>query len=548
MANFIGFFWAIRTIKFVLFWVYLWQLKNYHVGRFVDHFRTHQGKKIFFNTLYLVKLFLLFLLFINPVFLYIVLFTYVAENSIFFLQIYKKNVRLPKFTLKAILLTTILCAGVLVFGVGTYYYLLSVKAVFYLLVFDILLPVFVSVIVLLAQPFFVMARTRILKKAKEKMKKFPRLKVIGITGSYGKTSTKEFLTTILSSKFNVLSTPDHKNSEIGIAQTILQNLTGKHEIFIVEMGAYNKGGIDLLCDMVRPNIGLVTGVNQQHLATFGSLENLLSAEGGRELANRLSQHGVMILNGDNAHCLDLYKNIMGKKTGGTGKSALLYAVKKDKLESDIWNEDLEIKKHSISFIVAVREIWLGQVISRKAEMAHFNVNVVGGHNIQNMLGAILAAKELGMSLEQISLACKNIKPEQAGITLKKAKYGISIIDSSYSSNPDGVTADLDYLHIFEGRRVVVMPCLIELGKKSKEVHYQIGKKIAEICDLAIITTRDQFEQIKKGAMENGMSEEGIILCDSPSEIWGHVTTFCKAGDAVLLEGRVPGELIRLFEK
>src|SRR5579864_794918 len=107
ITQLISFFWAVRTIKFVLFWIYLWQLKNYHVGRFKDHFRTHQGKKIFFNTLYLVKFLLLFLIFINPVFLYVVLLVYVAESLIFALQIYKKNVRLPKFTFKVVLLTLV---------------------------------------------------------------------------------------------------------------------------------------------------------------------------------------------------------------------------------------------------------------------------------------------------------------------------------------------------------------------------------------------------------------------------------------------------------
>ena len=134
------------------------------------------------------------------------------------------------------------------------------------------------------------------------------------------------------------------------------------------------------------------------------------------------------------------------------------------------------------------------------------------------------------------------------MTLKSGIHRINIIDSSYSSNPDGVVADLDYLNIFKGKKVIVMPCLIELGSKSAVIHYQIGKKIAKTCDLAIITTKERFGDLKRGAMENGMQESAILLCDNPDEVLAHITTNCKEGDAVLLEGRVPNKLITLLGK
>ena len=185
-------------------------------------------------------------------------------------------------------------------------------------------------------------------------------------------------------------------------------------------------------------------------------------------------------------------------------------------------------------------------MAKDKEMAHFKVDVLGKQNIQNLLGAILVAKELGMNLEEISRACKNIKQGQAGIILKNGIHGIEIINSSHSSNPDGVMADLDYLKVFEGKKVIVMPCLIELGKKSAEIHREIGKKIAEISDMAIITTKDKFEEIKNSAVLNGMPKEKILFQDRPKEIFNMITTFCKEDDAVLLEGRVPEGLIKLL--
>ena len=305
---------------------------------------------------------------------------------------------------------------------------------------------------------------------------------------------------------------------MGIAQTILEDLKPEHQIFVAEMGAYKKGGIKLLCDIVKPKIGIVAGVNEQHLALFGSLENLLSAEGGEELAQSLPEEGLLVLNGDNKYCLDLYK-----KTDFKNKK--IYTEKKGVLNADIWTEDIEAKTDSISFVA----------VNKSREMAHFKVSVLGRQNAQNLLAAILVAKELGMSFEEISFACKKIKQWQGGMVLKQGKMGIHIIDSSYSANPDGVFADLEYLKIFPQKKAIIMPCLIELGPNSGEIHKKIGAKIAEICDLAIITSKDKFKEIKG---EN----KKIIFCQNPEEIFSAITSFCKAGDAVLLEGRVPKKL------
>ena len=382
------------------------------------------------------------------------------------------------------------------------------------------------------------------------MEIFKNLTVIGITGSYGKTTTKEFLATILSGKFKTLATSNHKNSEMGIADTILKELKPEHEIFIVEMGAYKKGGIKMLCDIINPKIGMVTGVTVQHLSLFGSLENLLSAEGGRELAESLPSSGFIAVNGENKYCVDLYKNI--EKINKISRK--IYTETSDKIDSDIFAKQIEVSKNNLSFVAVANSPAGGK------HMAHFDVNILGRHNLQNILGAILVAKELGMSLEEISKACQNIKSEQAGIVLKSGKHNINIIDSSYSSNPDGAIADLNCLKLFGGKKIVVMPCLIELGEKSKEIHYKIGQKIGEICDLAIITSKDKFSDLKKG-FDNEVTKrfvipakagiqisvaDKIIFLENSEEIYHKITTFCSEGDSVLLEGRVPQKLVKLL--
>lgn len=512
--------WFIWEAKYVLFWLYLWQLKEYHAGRFLDHFNTHKGKKLIFNYSQILKLALLLFLFFAGNFssflLTVLAIVYTVQAAIFAKALLDKTVKKPVITSKTLFLIGVSFAvviAVLLFGSAKIYIL-----------FDLLTPLAVSVVVLPFQPFFVALRNNILKKAAAKMaqtKNVSGLKVIAITGSYGKTSTKEFLTTILSEKFKVLSTKEHQNSEIGVANCILNDLKPSHQIFIAEVGAYNKGKVKQVCQMLGPKIGIVTGVNEQHLALFGSLENLLSAEGGGELAAILPENGLLVVNGDNKYCLDLYKKSHLPKKA--------YSISRAKINSDIWADEILAKEDFVSFLA----------LTHDKQMAHFRVNVLGRQNVQNLLGAILVAKELGMDLGQIAEACKKIMPQQAGMVLKPNDKGFKVIDSSYSANPDGVAADLNFLSVFAQKKVIVMPCLIELGKNSGQIHERLGREIGKICDLAIITTKDYFKEVKKGATEAGMEERDILLCDKPSDIYSIINLRCKSGDAILLEGRVP---------
>ncbi len=533
MFSIISIFWFFREAKYILFWLYLWQLKEYHIGRFLDHFKTDKGKKLILNPILFAKVILAVLFLANNYlfsFSFLLLFlVYLLESAVFLKSILAKQIKKPIKTNKTLFLISVSFAVSIIFLWNISQSANEAFVLFSLLIFDIFTPLIVSAVVFIFQPFFVFARNNILMKASQKVNSLKNLTVVGITGSYGKTSTKEFLTTILSKKFKVVSTREHQNSEIGIAKCILNDLNSEHQIFIAEMGAYKKGGIKMLCDMIKPKIGIVTGVNEQHLALFGSLENLLSAEGGRELAQAIPKNGLLVLNGENKYCLDLYK-----KASNANKK--IYTMYKGVIDSDIWTEDITVEKDSISFVA----------VNKNKEVGHFKINVLGKHNVQNLLAAILVARELGMSIEEISEACKNIKQEQAGMVLKQGKLGIDIIDSSYSSNPDGVFADLDYLSIFPNKKAIIMPCLIELGPKSSEIHQRIGKKIAEICDLAIITSKDKFDDLKKGAMESGMKQKNILLCDNPEEIATIIFLFCKFSDAVLLEGRIPVKVIKLL--
>jgi len=438
--------WFLVFTKLLVFWVWLWQLKEYHGGRFIAHFEAQALRKIFFSF---------------------------------------HGIRYPKLTKKIVL---VLASGIILEIAFLFLVFNSPTYILHLIRLIILAPIFASVLILLFQiPANILIK-RVLKKAKQKRKRFENLTVIGISGSYGKTAVKEFLYEMLSEKFNVLKTKKNINAEIGIAQTILKELGSFHQIFIAEIGAYEIGKIKQVAQMIKPKIGILTGINEQHLSTFGSLENIKKAK------NEILE------------CSE---------------------IKIDYNDLDLIATNIIIEKEYVSF---------------KINNVDFRVNLLGNHNIQNILLAASCAKKLGMSLEEISKACLKIKPAQGGMKLLK-RNGLTILDASYSANPNGVIADLDYLNIYDGKKVIVMPCLIELGKESKQIHKRIGKKIAEVCDLAIITTKDYFKEIK-GETETRVSVNlqrpgslSVLLIENPENIVKKLKEFSPS--VILLEGRIP---------
>lgn len=533
--------WFVVQVKNGLFWFYLWQLKEYHSRRLLDHFRTAKGRQIFLNNVSLLKLVSVVLLapfvFVKSAcslessiisFLYHALalpalFLYGGDAFLSLKRFSGKILLRPVFTRKVILLFSIFV--LIQLGLGSLAYLKAINVFGPLILIDLAAPLVASMLVLGFKPLVAFQHRKLLRRAQTKRKARKDLMVIGITGSYGKTSTKEFLARILSRRYKVLKTKKHINAEIGIAQTILNELQDQ-DVFIAEIGAYERGKIKQVCEMIKPRMGILTGINEQHQATFGSLENIINAK--FELIESLPERGVAILNGGNELIMQNAKIKMQKDKSKCKKK--FYSLQE---KFDIWAEDIDIGKDSLSF----------KVIARDGEEALFEVSLVGAHNIENILAVVLAAKELGVRFQEAADALRGLKQEEGSMLLKKGKRGGDVIDSSYSANPYGVMSALDHLKLWPGKKVVVMPCLIELGAASREVHQQIGEKIAEICDLAIITTKDRFREIKKAATLRGISGNKIIFLEKRKEIIQALNQFSQPGDVVLFEGRTPKGII-----
>lgn len=511
--------WLIRTFGNLLYQVYLWQLKEYRLDRMRAHLATLQGKQWLINPSTVAKwiLFLASPLLIGQgradlVFPFLVLVIFTGEAFLIVRQVASRQLRRPKFTAKA---------SFIVGGVGFLQILpLSLwlitdfpsdKLAFLLLGLAILLPILVSGIIAFLAPVTLLAKKQIIAAAKQKIKAHPELIVVGITGSFGKTSTKEFLAAILSEKFSVFFTAEHHNTDIGIAKGILDVLKKTHQVFIVEMGAYKKGEIAAICDIVRPQIGVITGINPQHLALFGSMKNLLEAK--FELIEALPKDGLAVFNGDNPYCLKFFKKTKIKK--------ILYSQKK---KLDLSAERILIGKDNLEFKVTAR-----------GAAEKFRVPLIGRHNISNILAAVSVALYLGISLEEIARVTAKLKPVGQTMVASPGPKGSVLIDDTYNANPDGVIAALDYLKVYLGKRFLVLQPMIELGEATEEAHRRVGKEAVRVCDLAILTNKNFLpnfvEKVKKSDRKKIMVEQ------DPQVAALKLRQLLKANDVVLFEGK-----------
>lgn len=475
---FIVFFWAFHILQRIFFSLYIWQVKEYRIDRFREELT--RNKKILFPNIVLVS-FVFFAaamlegvgnLFLNALF---ALYFLLGLRAIFDLM--RNRWKFPVSTKKIMLLVAL----VLLFSAG-FFYFFSLIFPFSIIIYEILMPILLFLVILLVQiPTFFFKRYTF-RKAQKRREGFKDLKVIGITGSYGKSSTKEFLAAILSEKYKVLKTEGNVNTEMGIANTVLSKLQKDHEVFVCEMGAYKKGEIRRSCGIAKPRIGVITGINQQHLALFGSQENII--KGKYELIESLPKDGMAFFNAKNEYCRKLYE--------------------KTTIEKELYGKEASFPGE------------------------------------ENFYGAVAVARYLGLNESEIARGAEKIKGRIGGIKIKEGVDGLNVLDASYSANLSGILAHLEYAKKLPGRKVMVMPCLIELGKASYKVHEEIGRKTKCVCDL-IITTADFYQSVKRG------NPDAFLITNS-EDIFRRIKALTDPGDTVILESRVPEKLKKMLVK
>lgn len=345
------------------------------------------------------------------------------------------------------------------------------------------------------------------------------IKSIGITGSYGKTSTKFILATILKEKYRVLNTPESYNTPMGISKVINNQLNEDYDIFIGELGATKTGDIDEVAKLTNPQIGIITSIGPCHLESFQSIENIMRTK--YELIENLPTDGIGIFNYDNEYV----KRLADK----TFKEKILYGIENIE-ETDVFATNVQVDSLGSSFSLCISSLG---VIDCKTKL-------LGKHNILNILAAASAASVLGLSLEEIAKGISKLEPVEHRLQLIDQGTGVLVIDDAFNSNPEGAKAALEVLDSFTGRRkIIVTPGMVELGDIEEEENEKLGENIAKVCDIAILIGKKRSVPIQKGMKKHNYNEENLYVVNSLNEATEILKTLTRVNDVVLFENDLP---------
>lgn len=337
-------------------------------------------------------------------------------------------------------------------------------------------------------------------KATTKLASLTNLSVIGITGSYGKTSSKNILNEILSVNFISHPTPKNFNTDVGLMSTVNNDLTKFDEIFIAEMGAYRVGRIKNVCNLVHPKYGILTTIGKAHLETFGSQENIIKTK--FELIESLPSDGIAFLNKDDPLQVNYVKNNLKNKV-----KIVWYAV--DNKEASVYAKNIKCSNTGSTFDV---------VFKKEDKTISFETRLLGRHNISNILSGLAVGYEFGIPIEKLVMAVKKIKPIEHRLELKRLGLMYQI-DDAYNSNPIGAKVALEVLDMMPGTKVVVTPGMVELGGEEAKLNFEFGTEIASVADYVILVGEKQTKPIYEGLISKKYKKDNIIITNDVREAY-----------------------------
>jgi len=400
-----------------------------------------------------------------------------------------------------------------------YFHLLFVFALF--LVFLQLSSLFILVSQVLIYPLEIYQKNKIINLAKVKLSKMPSLKIVAITGSYGKTSTKNILYTLLWKKFKVIKTPRSYNNPLSLAQTILDDLKEDSEIFIAEIGAYKIGEIAKIIKWLKPDISIITAVAPQHLEKFGSIENIAKAK--FELFHGLKKGGIAILNGDSIALKRHYDTLVNHSVAKT----LIYGEGREYFVSDI-----SVRAEGTSF-----------KLQTPKGSRNLQIPLIGEHHAKNFLPGVIASLNLGMNLDDISKRAVKLLPTPHRLEIRK-QGEMTIIDNGYNTNPESAKTSFKLLGEISGeQKIIVTPGLIELGAETLRENVEFAKNAAEVADIMILVGETNKKILVMGLREAGFPENQIKFASSTLDAFKLLPQISKPKSVVLIENDLPDQYI-----
>ena len=379
-----------------------------------------------------------------------------------------------------------------------------------------LTPLLVPLSNLINKPIETAINNWYINDAKKKLAAMPDLHKVGITGSYGKTSMKFYLSELLSSQYETLKTPESFNTPMGVTITVRRDLKPTHEYFICEMGARRVHEIAELCGIANPHDGIITSVGPQHLETFGSIENVVKTK--FELADCVKKNGGKIyLNYDNELIRAKVSEYPNAVTYGTS-------------EGSMWRgSDVTVSDRGTEFTVTAPD-----------GKSRFGTKLLGEHSVQNLLGAIAYACGTGIPMEKLVLPVKRIAAVPHRLQLLDKGGGVTYIDDAYNSNPSGCRAALAVLGLFDACRILVTPGMVELGAKQAELNFEFGQEAAKACDYIVLVGKAQTQPIYDGIRDVGFDMEKVYVADGLNDALAKANSYqTDKKKVVLLENDLP---------
>lgn len=397
--------------------------------------------------------------------------------------------------------------------------------------FSFFMGVFIYIGLYLIQPLMVLISNYLIggfetsinenfyKSAQEKIKNNKDLKVVGISGSFGKTSTKFIIDEILSASFQVLNTPESHNTPMGLSKVINNQLEDRHDVFIAEMGSMKIGDIKSLTDLVSPEIGVITSIGESNMETFINIDNITKTQ--YELIEGLSTEGIGIFNYDNEYI----KKIADK----TFKEKILYGL--EEVENlDIYGEDIYYQDIGTRFTIKDKQ---GNQIKCRTKL-------LGIHNVYNILAGVSVGKSLGLNLEDMKEAIDKIEPFPHRMQTIRGEDNYIIIDDSANANPMGGKVALDVLSQFkDGNKIIVTPGMVDLGEMESDYNYDFGVQISKVCDYVILIDQFKTRDINRGLEDQNYNLENVYIVEDLAEAKSIVGKIVREGDIVLYENQLP---------
>jgi UDP-N-acetylmuramoyl-tripeptide--D-alanyl-D-alanine ligase len=346
--------------------------------------------------------------------------------------------------------------------------------------------------------------------------RFPALKVIGITGSIGKTSTKEYTGAVLATAMQVFRSEGNYNSETGLPLSVLR-LQPQHEVAVFEMGGGSRmGELSDLAAIAQPQVGVITNVSHSHLASMGTLDNLAFHKGELVRALPPAPHGVAVLNYDDERVRAM--------AATTPARVITYGLNP---AADLWADEIESRGLSgVQF-----------TLHRAEEAMRLRLPLLGVHSVHTALRAAAACEAVGMNWKDIVVGLQTGEAQQLRLLVAAGINGTTIIDDSYNANPASMAAALQTLKMLcqEGRAVAVLGDMLELGTGTEEAHRELGR-LAATCVERLYVLGEMAQEVARGAAEGGLPAAGIVVAKDHEEISAELIGWLKDGDCVLFKG------------